>query len=222
MRHITASIGGHSNIPRRCAVPRISLPFNPLTPNLQSSSENSQPSPPQLAQTAIIYEADEPGEGCLISYGELFREVCRVANVLRSFGIKKGDTVSIYLPMTWQAVAAFLACARVGAVHSVVFAGFSAESLRDRVRDCASRVLITTDEGRRGGKTIATKAIVDAALKECPTVEHVLVLKRTGKTVPWTEGRDKWWHEEAAKVPSYCPPEIMSSEDPLFILYVSG
>lgn len=128
--------------------------------------------------------------------------------------------MSVYLPMTWQTVAAFLACARVGAVHSVVFAGFSAESLRDRVRDCKSRVLLTTDEGRRGGKTIATKAIVDAALKECPLVEHVLVLKRTGKTVPWTEGRDKWWHDEAAKVPSYCPPEIMASEDPLFILYV--
>ena len=115
----------------------------------------------------------------------------------------------------------FLACARIGAIHSVVFAGFSAESLRGRVRDCASRVLITTDEGRRGGKTIATKAIVDAALKECPLVEHVLVLKRTGNTVPWTAGRDKWWHEEIAKVPRFCPPEIMSAEDPLFILYVS-
>ena len=171
-------------------------------------------------KTAIIYEADEPGEGYTVSYGELFREVCRIANVLKEFGIRKGDTVSIYLPMTWHAAAAFLACARIGAVHSVVFAGFSAESLRDRVRDCESRVLITTDEGRRGGKTIATKAIVDAALKECPTVEHVLVLKRTGKPVPWTDGRDKWWHEEAAKVQAYCPPEIMASEDPLFILYV--
>ena len=136
--------------------------------------------------------------------------------------VKKGDTVSVYLPMTWQAVAAFLACARIGAVHSVVFAGFSAESLRDRINDCKSRVLITSDEGRRGGKTIATKAIVDAALKECPKVEHVLVLQRTGKQIPWTEGRDKWWHEEAAKVPNYCPPEVMSAEDPLFILYVSG
>lgn len=123
--------------------------------------------------------------------------------------------------MTWHAAAAFLACARIGAIHSVVFAGFSAESLRDRVRDCQSRVLITTDEGRRGGKTIATKAIVDAALKDCPTVEHVLVLKRTGKQVAWTEGRDKWWHEEAEKVPAYCPPEVMAAEDPLFILYVS-
>lgn len=145
--------------------------------------------------------------------------------MLKSFGVKKGDTVSIYLPMTWHAVAAFLACARIGAVHSVVFAGFSAESLRDRVRDCQSRVLITSDEGRRGGKTIATKAIVDAALDELKSsgdavVEHVLVLKRTGKQVNFVEGRDKWWHEEAAKVPSYCPPELMSSEDPLFILYV--
>jgi len=122
--------------------------------------------------------------------------------------------------MTWQAVATFLACARIGAVHSVVFAGFSAESLRDRIQDCKCRVVITSDEGRRGGRTIANKAIVDAALKECPRVEHVLVLQRTGKKVAWTEGRDKWWHEEILKVPNYCPPEIMASEDPLFILYV--
>ncbi|EDR02821.1 acetate--CoA ligase [Laccaria bicolor S238N-H82] len=173
-------------------------------------------------KTAIIYEADEPGEGREITYAELLREVSSIANVLKSFGLKKGDTVSVYLPMTWQAVAVFLACARIGAVHSVVFAGFSAESLRDRVQDCSSRVVITSDEGRRGGKPIATKAIVDAALRECPLVEHVLVLKRTGGQVGWTEGRDKWYHEEIAKVPNYCPPEIMASEDPLFILYTSG
>ncbi|KZT08091.1 acetyl-coenzyme a synthetase [Laetiporus sulphureus 93-53] len=173
-------------------------------------------------KTAIIYEADEPGEGCDITYAELLREVCGVANVLKELGVKKGDTVSVYLPMTWHAVAAFLACARIGAIHSVVFAGFSAESLRDRVQDCKSRVLITSDEGRRGGKTIATKLIADAAVKECPSVEHVLVLRRTGNDVPFTPGRDKWWHEEIAKVPSYCPPEVMSSEDPLFILYTSG
>jgi acetyl-CoA synthetase len=157
----------------------------------------------------------------LISYSELLREVCSVANVLKKLGVKKGDTISMYMPMTWHAVAAFLACARIGAVHSVVFAGFSAESLRDRINDCKSRVVITSDEGRRGGKTIATKAIVDAALKGCPSVEHVLLLKRTGNEVPLVEGRDKWWHEETAKVPNYCPPEIMASEDPLFILYVS-
>ena len=171
-------------------------------------------------QTAIIYEADEPGEGREISYGELLREVCSVANVLKSLGVKKGDTVSVYLPMTWQAVATFLACARIGAVHSVVFAGFSAEALRDRIQDCQCRLVITSDEGRRGGKTIANKVIVDAAVKECPLVEHVLVLQRTGNKVPWTVGRDKWWHEETVKVPNYCPPEVMSSEDPLFILYV--
>ncbi|KAH8102116.1 acetate--CoA ligase [Cristinia sonorae] len=173
-------------------------------------------------KTAIIYEGDEPNEGREITYAELLREVSSVANVLKSFGVKKGDTVSVYLPMTWQAVAAFLACARIGAVHSVVFAGFSAESLRDRVNDCKSRVLITSDEGKRGGKTIATKAIVDAALKQAPVVEHVLVLKRTGSEIPWTEGRDHWWHEEVIKVPNYCPPEVMASEDPLFILYTSG
>ncbi|KAB5592953.1 Acetyl-CoA synthetase [Ceratobasidium theobromae] len=175
-----------------------------------------------ILQPAIIYEADEPGEGTIVTYAQLLRETCRVANVLKEFGVRKGDTVSIYLPMTWYAVAAFLACARIGAVHSVVFAGFSAESLRDRVVDCGSRVVITTDEGRRGGKTIATKAIVDAALKGAPAVEHVLVLKRTGGDVNFVEGRDKWWHEETAKVPSFCPPEIMSAEDPLFILYTSG
>jgi acetyl-CoA synthetase len=173
-------------------------------------------------KTAIVYEADEPGEGREVSFGELLREVCSLANVLKSLGVKKGDTVSIYLPMTWQAVAAFLACARIGAVHSVVFAGFSAESLRDRVCDCGSRVVITSDEGRRGGKSIATKMIVDSAVEPCKHVEHIIVLKRTGNQVPWTEGRDLWWHEETAKVPSYCPPEVMSSEDPLFILYTSG
>lgn len=156
-----------------------------------------------------------------ISYGELLREVSRLANILKSYGVKQGDTVTIYLPMTWQAVAAFLACARIGAVHSVVFAGFSAESLRDRINDCKSRVVIISDEGRRGGRTIAVKALADKALEGCPDVEHVLVLKRTGSQVGWVEGRDKWWHEEAAKVPNYCPPAVLSSEDPLFILYVS-
>ncbi|KAJ7881693.1 hypothetical protein B0H13DRAFT_2253075 [Mycena leptocephala] len=139
-------------------------------------------------RVAIIYEADEPGEGCNITYAQLLREVCSLANVLTStFKVKKGDT-----------------------------------SLRDRVNDCASRVLITSDEGRRGGKVIATKAIVDAALRDCPGVEHCLVLKRTGGKVAWVEGRDRWWHEEVAKVPSYCPPTIMAAEDPLFILYTSG
>ena len=126
------------------------------------------------------------------------------------------------MPMTWQAVAAFLACARLGAIHSVVFAGFSSESLRDRINDCKSRVVITADEGRRGGKPIAIKKLADAALEHCPVVEHVLVFQRTGNPVNWVEGRDSWWHEEALKVPNYCPPTLTSSEDGLFILYVSS
>ncbi|KAJ4490668.1 acetate--CoA ligase [Lentinula aciculospora] len=179
--------------------------------------------------TAIIYEADEPGEHQYITYGMLLNEVCRVANVLKDMGVGKGDTVTIYLPMTWQAAAAFLACARIGAIHSAVFAGFSAESLRDRILDCGSTVLITADEGRRGGRSVATKVIADQALKECGDanpVKHVLVLSRTGsKTVAsqhFTPGRDVWWHEAVANVPSYCPPEAMNSEDGLFILYTSG
>ena len=123
--------------------------------------------------------------------------------------------------MTWHAVAAFLACARIGAVHFNVFAEFSAQSPRDLMQDCKCRVLITSDEGKRGGKTIALKRIADAAVAECPNIEKVLVLKRTGSEIPWKAGRDAWWHEEVLKVPNYCPPEIMSSEDPLFILYVS-
>ncbi|KAI9507252.1 acetyl-coenzyme a synthetase [Russula earlei] len=190
------------------------IPIHPVAPRLKDG--------PKKPHTAIIYEADEPNEGREITYAELLDEVSRVANVLKSLGIKKGDTVSIYLPMAWQAVAALLACARIGAIHSVVFAGFSAEALRGRIDDCQSRVVITADEGRRGGKTIATKEIVDSALKSCPYVEHVLVLRRTGNKVPWTQGRDKWWHEETARVPNECAPEVLSAEDPLFILYTSG
>ena len=124
--------------------------------------------------------------------------------------------------MVPEAAVAFLACARLGALHSVVFAGFSSESLRDRINDCKARVLITTDEAKRGGKTIATKSIADAALKECPVTEHCLVLRRTGANVPMNKGRDVWWHEAAATQPPVCPPEYVQSEHPLFILYTSG
>ena len=171
---------------------------------------------------AIIYEADEPGEGRVITYGELLRQVSKLSFVLKQMGVKKGDTVAIYLPMIPEAVVAFLACTRVGAVHSVVFAGFSSDSLRDRVIDAQCKVVITTDEGKRGGKVIATKKIVDDALKQCPDVTHCLVFKRTGADVPITKGRDWWWHEEVEKWPAYFPPESMSSEDPLFLLYTSG
>ena len=172
---------------------------------------------------AIIYEADEPGHSVTLTYPELLRQVCRLAWVLRRMGVRKGDTVAIYLPMVAEAVIALLACTRIGAIHSVVFAGFSADSLRDRIIDADSRVVITADEGRRGGKLIGTKKIVDDALRQCPDVTHCLVYQRTAtSTVPWTPGRDFWWHEECARYPSYISPESMSSEDPLFLLYTSG
>lgn len=171
---------------------------------------------------AIIYEADEINEGRIISYGELLREVCKVAQTLQSLGVKKGDTVAVYLPMVPEALITLLAIVRLGAIHSVVFAGFSSGSLRDRIVDADSKVVITTDESLRGGKIIETKKIVDDALKEAPEVEHVLVFKRTSREIPFTPGRDKWWHEEIPKHRPYCPPVPVSAEHPIFLLYTSG
>lgn len=171
---------------------------------------------------AIYYEADEPGEGRVLTFGELLREVSRLAYVLKQHGVKKGDTVALYLPMIPEAVIAFLAATRIGACHTVVFAGFSSGSLADRIIDANVKVVITTDEGKRGGKLIGTKKIVDEALKKCPDVTSCIVYKRTGADVPWTKGRDYWWAEETEKYPSYFPPEPMMSEDPLFLLYTSG
>lgn len=172
---------------------------------------------------ALIWESDEPGQHQYITFADLLTRVCQFAGVLTSLNVKKGDIVIIYMPMVPDTVAAMLACSRIGAVHSVVFAGFSSESLRDRVLDSQSRVVFTTDEGRRGGKTIATKSIVNAALKECPTVEHVLVAKRTGAVdIPWVEGRDKWLDDLVQEQRTYIPPVSMNSEDPLFVLYTSG
>lgn len=171
---------------------------------------------------AIIYEADEQSGGRTITYGELMAQVSQLAWVLKQMGVQKGDTVALYMPMIPEALVAFLACSRIGAVHSVVFAGFSSDSLRDRIIDAKTKVVITTDEGKRGGKTIGTKKIVDDALKQCPDITHCLVYKRTGTEVPFTKGRDLWWHEETEKWPSYYPPEPVDSEDPLFLLYTSG
>ncbi|KAJ6441997.1 acetyl-coenzyme A synthetase [Purpureocillium lavendulum] len=173
-------------------------------------------------RVAIIYEADETEDGRNVTYGELLRQVSKTAWTLKQMGVRKGDTVAIYLPMIPEAIIAILACVRIGAVHSVVFAGFSADSLRDRVIDAKSKVVITTDEGKRGGKLIGTKKIVDDALKQCPDVTGVLVYKRTGADVPMQPGRDLWWHEEVEKWPSYIAPEVMNAEDPLFLLYTSG
>lgn len=175
-------------------------------------------------KTAIIYEGDEPTNVRHISYGELLRDVCRMSNVLKSLGVRKGDSVAIYMPMIPETLVAILACARIGAIHSVVFAGFSAESLLDRVADCGAHVVITSDEGRRGGKNIATKRIVDDALskEEKHQVEHVIVYQRTGSEVAMMENRDLWWHEEMGKARPVCPHEHMNAEDPLFLLYTSG
>ncbi|KAI9494386.1 acyl-activating enzyme [Zychaea mexicana] len=175
-------------------------------------------------KVAIIHEGDEPDQVRKITYGELLRDVSKMANVLKNRGVRKGDNVAIYMPMIPEAIVSILACARIGAAHSVVFAGFSAESLRDRVVDCSARVVITSDEGRRGGKNIATKRIVDDALGKgsANQVESVIVFKRTGSPVPWIEDRDVWWHDEMAKARSVCAPEPMNSEDPLFLLYTSG
>ncbi|MDQ2102905.1 acetate--CoA ligase [Azospirillum isscasi] len=173
-------------------------------------------------QTAIIFEGDDPGVSKHITYKELHEQVCRLANVLKKNGVKKGDRVTIYLPMIPEAAYAMLACARVGAIHSIVFGGFSPDSLKDRIVDCDSHFVITSDEGLRGGRKVPLKANADKAVAAAPGVRHVLVVKHTGGNVAWTEGRDLWYHEEIASVSADCPPEEMSAEDPLFILYTSG
>ena len=173
-------------------------------------------------QTAIIWEGDDPKDSRHITYRELHEQVSRLANVLKARGVKKGDRVTVYLPMIPEAAYALLACARIGAVHSVVFGGFSPDSLKDRIVDCGSTVLITADEGLRGGRAVALKANADEALKSCPDVDTVIVVRRTGGKVAWTEGRDIWLHDAAAQVSADCPPEEVGAEDPLFILYTSG
>ncbi|KAJ2083170.1 acetyl-coenzyme A synthetase 2 [Coemansia sp. RSA 988] len=174
-------------------------------------------------RVAFVYEADEPGQATNVTYGELLAQVCSLANVLHSFGLRKGETVVIYMPMIPEAAVAMLACARLGLVHTVVFAGFSSSSLAERVIDARARVVITADEGLRGGRPIRTKAIVDEALKSCPDVEKVLVFRRTGnENVSFNAPRDVWWHEAVAAQRPYCPPVPVSAEDPLFLLYTSG
>ncbi len=173
-------------------------------------------------QTAILFEGDDPGVSKAITYKDLHEQVCRLANVLKKNGVKKGDRVTIYLPMIPEAAYAMLACTRIGAIHSIVFGGFSPDSLRDRIVDCDSHFVITSDEGLRGGRKVPLKANADKAVANAPCVRNVLVVKHTGGKVEWTEGRDLWYHEEVASVSADCPPEEMSAEDPLFILYTSG
>ena len=173
-------------------------------------------------QVAIIWEGDNPADSRHVTYRELHAEVCRMANALRSLGVKKGDRVTIYLPMVVEAAVAMLACARVGAIHAIVFGGFSPDSLANRIQDCDSTVLITADEGRRGGRRVALKANADEALKHCPTIEAVVVVRVTGGDVPMMAGRDHDYATLLAAAAPECEPEPMGAEDPLFILYTSG
>jgi acetyl-CoA synthetase len=174
-------------------------------------------------QPAIIWEPDDPAEEPRrFTYRQLHAEVCRFANVLKGMGVEKGDRVTIYMPMIPEAAFAVLACARIGAIHSVVFGGFSPEALAGRIQDCDSRLVITADEGRRGGKRVPLKANVDAAARHAPSLQKVLVVRATGGEIAMQEGRDSWYHDAAQGVEPTCPPEPMGAEDPLFILYTSG
>ena len=174
-------------------------------------------------KTAIIWEPNDPSESPIhITYKELYEETCRFSNALRAKGIKKGDRVIIYMPMVPEAAIAMLACARVGAVHSVVFAGFSSTSLADRINDCQAKMVLTSDGNFRGSKTIPVKPVVDEALEKCSTIESVIVLERTKQNVEMINGRDHWWHDCISEEPKICEAEVLDSEDMLFILYTSG
>ncbi|HEY2539054.1 MAG TPA: AMP-binding protein, partial [Stellaceae bacterium] len=173
-------------------------------------------------QVAILWEGDDPAEDRRITYRELHEAICRFANVLKQHGVKRGERVTIYLPMIPEIAVAVLACARIGAIHSVVFGGFSPDSLAGRIRDCRSNFLVTADEGLRGGRTVPLKRNADAALESCPDVRTVIVVRRTGAAVNWIAGRDVWYHDACAAAAPDCPPVEMSAEDPLFILYTSG
>ena len=190
----------------------LNVSYNCLDRHLESRAD----------QTAIIWESDDPDVDENISYRDLHERVCRFANVLKDRGVKKGDRVSIYMPMVPEAAVAMLACTRIGAVHSIVFGGFSPDALRDRILDSDCRVVITADEGPRGGKNVPLKANVDKAVEECPNVHTVIVVQRTANDINWVEGRDVWCHEACAAASADCEAEHMNAEDPLFILYTSG
>ena len=173
-------------------------------------------------QTAIIWEGDDPAEDAKFTYRELHEMVCKFANGLKAIGAKKGDRITIYMPMIPEAAVAMLACVRIGAVHSIVFGGFSPDALAGRIHDCDSNIIITADEGLRGGRPIPLKANTDAALASCPSIEKCVVVRRTGADIGWKDGRDAWYHDLVADASADCPAEVMNAEDPMFILYTSG
>jgi len=173
-------------------------------------------------KTAIIWVGDDPKDTQTITYKQLHQKVSKAANGLKKLGIKKGDRVTIYLTMIPELAILMLACSRIGAVHSIIFGGFSADSISGRVNDCESEYIITADEGVRGGKTIPLKATTDEALRKCPDVKKCIVVKRTGNPIDWDDDRDVWYHDLIKDVSNHCEPEEMNAEDPLFILYTSG
>jgi acetyl-CoA synthetase len=191
---------------------QLNVSYNCIDRHLQQRGE----------QVALIWEGDNPAESAHITYNQLHHHVCRLANALKSRGVKKGDRVCIYMPMIPEATYAMLACARIGAVHSVVFGGFSPDALRDRILDADCRSVITADQGVRGGKYVPLKANVDKALQSCPNVSTVVVVERSKGEIDWVQGRDIWYHEALHSAAGDCPPEPMDAEDPLFILYTSG
>ena len=191
---------------------KVNVAYNCLDRHLESRGD----------QVAIVWEGDDPGVDKKLTYRELHAGVCRFANVLKALGARKGDRICIYMPMVPEAAVAMLACARIGAVHSVVFGGFSAEALRDRINDSSCKILITADQGVRGGSKVPLKANSDAACQGAPSIRHIVVVKRGGDPVNWAEGRDVWYHEAVTQAAPVCPAEEMDAEDPLFILYTSG
>jgi len=194
---------------------KLNVSYNCLDRHLKTARKN---------KAALMWQGEPVNEARTYTYVELFYEVNKFANVLKKKGVKKGDRVSIYLPMIPELPIAMLACARIGAIHSVVFGGFSADSLRDRIQDCQAKILITSDASYRSGKSVDLKGNADKALENCPSVETCIVVKRTGAQVNMKDGRDVWWHDEmnAKDIKPYCKPEEMDAEDPLFILYTSG
>ncbi len=194
---------------------KLNASYNCLDRHLETEKRN---------QAALIWEGDDPNDSQTMTYAELHREVCKFANVLKKNGVKKGDRVTVYLPMILELPITMLACARIGAVHSVIFGGFSPDSIADRMDDCKSDFLITADEGMRGNRPIPLKANSDAAMEKVSGIRKCIVVKRTGGSIDWKEDRDLWWHDEMAApdISEDCPPEEMDAEDPLFILYTSG